>query len=78
MSRRIATVPLGRLDEWRARPDASLLATRDNGRWEADILAFSCRSALLAFCRAGSALHALVKDPVPAPMFINGNTQRKV
>lgn len=81
MARKIATVAPGRLDEMASREDALLLASSPvNDRWDSmlNIYRFSCRSALEAFCRRGSKLHAVVKTPVHPNMLVNLNTQRGV
>lgn len=77
MSRPLATVPLGRLDEWRSRPDADLLALSPVG-YDYAVQRYASRKALEAFCKHGSTHHALVKTPVHPTMLVNRNIQRAV
>lgn len=74
------TLPLGRLADLRARPDAELIAyTIPVGLFaEYRLTRYASRRALEAFCRDGSAHHALVKTPTPADHVTNSNVQRAV
>ena len=73
------SIPAGRLGELRGREDAHLIAYRVGKRWDAEytLRRFNSRAALEAFCKSGSAMHALVKTEVPGPMVVNRNIQRE-
>lgn len=69
------TIPLGRLDELRSQPNADCIAYTAYG-FDAIIKRYASRKALEAFCKDGSAHHALVKTSVHQSMLVNRNTQR--
>lgn len=75
MPTRLPAVPLGRLSDLHARPDADRIAYTVRG-FDALPTVFSSRAAMLPFCKDGSAMHALRKAPVHQTMLINRNTQR--
>lgn len=72
-------IPSGRLGELLANEDAPLLAYSRLGNLGEDckVRRFNSRAALEAFCKDGSALHALVKTPRPKNCITNRNTQRE-
>lgn len=74
---RTAYVPPGRLDDWRARPDAERIAYTIGRSWDSDyrVTVYASRLAMLAFCKSGSAHHALLKTAVHPNMVVNRNTQ---
>lgn len=78
MAIKLAYVPLGRLDEYRARPDAECIAITSPRSMREDYTAwkYPSRKALESFCKDGSQHHALVKTPVHPTMLVNRNTQR--
>ena len=71
------TIPFGRLSELRTRPDADRIAYTvpagifQDYRWKV----YASRAAMLAFAKAGSNHHALIKTPTRPGMIINRNTQ---
>ena len=80
MSARTFFVPQGHLAELRNDPRADRMAyTAGRGIFDDyRVTVYASRAALLAFCKDGSAHHALVKDTVPASEVINRNTQRGI
>ena len=68
--------PQGRITEYADREDAELLAYSPAGQWDYKVRRFNSRKALEAFCKDGSAMHAVVKSPVSRQMLINRNIQR--
>jgi hypothetical protein len=69
----------GRLPDIAARDDGHLIAYTASGPL-GEVLTlrrFASRAALVAFCKDGSSMHAVVKDSVPACMVVNRNTQRE-
>ena len=71
-----AQLPLGRLEELRAHQDAERIAYTVRG-WDAVIKLYKSRAAMSAFCKPGSAHHALVKDCVHPTLLVNLNMQRR-
>ena len=70
-------VPAGRLEALRARPEADRTAYTASRSWDGDckVTVYASRAAMLAFCKDGSAHHALVKTPVHRNMVANRNTE---
>lgn len=69
----------GRLSDIAARPDAHCIAYTASGLL-GEVLTlrrFNSRAALVAFCKPGSRMHAVVKDEVEECMLVNRNTQRE-
>ena len=74
------SIPLGRLNELRSRPDAELIAYR-HGRGLFDdcgLLKFKSRKALEAFLKNDGPLQALVKTPTERNMLVHPCYQRPV
>lgn len=73
--RKYEMVPLGRIPELRARPDADRIGYTMPDRMfgDARVTVYNSRSALLAFCKGRH--HALVKTPTDRNMIVNPNAQ---
>lgn len=71
-------VPAGRINDLRTRGDADRIAYTVPRQTFADYACkvYASRAAMLAFCKDGSAHHALVKSECSAGMLTNRNTQR--
>lgn len=68
-------IPLGRLSEVAARPDAELYAYTVQG-FDAKITRFNSREQVRAFCKAGSRMFAVMKQRVESENHItNRNFQ---
>jgi hypothetical protein len=76
------SVPIGRIDDLKARDDAHLIAYTVSDRtmtFDVKVTRYASRKALAAFVREGSRHYALVRDVVDHPSKItNRNLQRVV
>ena len=75
------SVPFGRLDDLRTRPDADLITYRmGSGAWitDCELVKFKSRKALEAFLKNDGPLHALVKTPTDRNMLIHPCYQRPI
>ena len=73
-------IPQGQIIDLVSEPDADLLAYTIPGGVFADCLItrYKSRKALEAFCRDGSAHHAIVKTIVIRTMLTNRNVERAI